>query len=149
MPARVDYHGYMASRAWRLKRREVIEEQRGLCARCAHAPVRDVHHLSYKHLGNESSWELMGLCRPCHEYISAVRDDDPALSLIMALITEHGLEGHWIPYLETMEFWCRGAETEVGYLRVWLHDRDSLDTDDQARPLIDFGFGVVGVCKWY
>lgn len=88
---RVNYHEYLASREWRLKRKEVIERAENICERCANAPVENVHHRSYEHLGNEHLQELAGLCRPCHEFMSGVRNDDPAEEIIMRLIEEHGL----------------------------------------------------------
>lgn len=73
---RVDYHRYMASREWALKKKAIRERARGECERC-HRPMSQVHHLSYQHLGNEPLEDLQGVCKWCHEYLSAVRDIDP------------------------------------------------------------------------
>jgi hypothetical protein len=75
--ARVDYYQYLCSREWAVRRRLVKERARGACERCYNAPLRDVHHLTYRNLGHEPLEELQGLCRPCHAYISAKSDYDP------------------------------------------------------------------------
>ncbi|HZA25721.1 MAG TPA: hypothetical protein VFA32_24515 [Dehalococcoidia bacterium] len=74
---RVDYFEYLCSRDWAVKRRQVKERSGGVCERCRNAPVQDVHHRSYRNLGNEPLEELQGLCRPCHGFISAKSDFDP------------------------------------------------------------------------
>lgn len=75
--ARVDYHRYMASREWALKKRAVRERAYGDCERC-HRPMKQVHHLSYEHLGDEPLEDLLGVCRECHEFLSGLIDWDPA-----------------------------------------------------------------------
>jgi hypothetical protein len=74
---RVDYHQYLASREWALKKEAVRERPGGICERCHSAPIQSTHHLTYERLGNELLEDLQGLCRPCHEFLSAKRDDDP------------------------------------------------------------------------
>lgn len=91
MATKVDYHRYLASREWREKRKEVIKGNDGLCYRCLSAPIKDVHHVTYERIGHEGPDDLIGLCRPCHEYLAAERDDDPAAAVIIPLILE-GLE---------------------------------------------------------
>jgi hypothetical protein len=75
--ARVDYYQYLCSREWALKRKAVKERAGGICERCKRAPLRDTHHLSYRNLGNEPLEDLMGVCRPCHEFLSGKADWDP------------------------------------------------------------------------
>jgi len=88
----IDYKRYLASREWRVRRKKFIEEATyGVCQRCADHPIENVHHLTYANIGNEDWDDLMGLCRPCHEYIAGVRDDDPALAVIQRWIAKHGL----------------------------------------------------------
>lgn len=88
----VDYKQYLASREWRVRRKRFIEEATyGVCQRCAERPIENVHHLTYANIGNEKWSDLMGLCRPCHEYIAGVRDDDPAIEVIQRWIAKHGL----------------------------------------------------------
>ena len=91
MKQQIDYKQYLASREWRVKRKEVIEDRGGICERCASRPIQNVHHLTYERVGQEHSDDLMGVCRPCHEYLAAERDDDPALEAIERVIHKHGL----------------------------------------------------------
>ena len=76
----IDRAKYMASREWRLKRNEVIERANNICERCFDADITDIHHISYERLGDENiEQDLLGVCRPCYEFLSAERDDDPAV----------------------------------------------------------------------
>jgi hypothetical protein len=75
---RFDYDRYLCSRSWALKREAVKARAGNICERCKSAPIRDVHHLSYENVGQEDLADLEGLCRPCHEFLSAVSDHDPA-----------------------------------------------------------------------
>lgn len=61
-----DYSTYLNSEAWRSKRRKVIERDR-VCQGCLEAPIEDVHHLSYRNMCDEFMFQLVGLCRQCHE----------------------------------------------------------------------------------
>lgn len=61
------YNDYLNSDAWRAKRRKVLDRCGGLCEGCRNAPVNQVHHLTYAHVGDELLYELVGLCVDCHE----------------------------------------------------------------------------------
>ena len=87
----IDYQQYLASREWRAKRKEVIELADGICKRCASRPIENVHHITYANIGQESLSDLLGVCRPCHEYLAAERNDDPALEIIHRIIEKDGL----------------------------------------------------------
>ena len=60
------YKEYIRSDAWRRKRVEVIRRAGGVCERCGDWPIANVHHLSYRRLGNELPADLLGVCRQCH-----------------------------------------------------------------------------------
>jgi hypothetical protein len=75
-----DYHRYMASREWALKRKEVRKRSGGMCERCHRAKMQQVHHLTYERTGRELLTDLLGVCRPCHAFLSAKSDIDPCLS---------------------------------------------------------------------
>lgn len=77
----IDRHVYMASREWALKREAVRERSQGFCERCWYAPQEAVHHMTYEHLGDEPLDELLAVCRPCHAWLSAKSDFDPAAPL--------------------------------------------------------------------
>lgn len=96
---KVDYHRYMASREWALKKKAVRELAQNICERCASAPIQNIHHLTYATLGHEEPEnDLQGLCRPCHEYVSAEREIDPAEIIMRALINNHGLTPFIVKY---------------------------------------------------
>ena len=61
-----DYGTYLKSEAWKAKRRKVIERDK-ICQGCMDAPIDDVHHLSYRNIYDEFLFQLVGLCRNCHE----------------------------------------------------------------------------------
>lgn len=74
----VNYHAYIASREWGLKKRAVRERSGGVCERCKKNPHEVTHHLTYERLGAEPLDDLAGLCRPCHDYVGGYSDEDPA-----------------------------------------------------------------------
>jgi 5-methylcytosine-specific restriction endonuclease McrA len=54
----------------------VIERADGLCEGCRSAEAVHVHHLTYKHCGNEFLWELVAICRECHERVHGREFED-------------------------------------------------------------------------
>ena len=60
------YEKYMASPAWRRKRDQVIEHNKGKCAWCG-AEGKQVHHKTYDNIGRELLSELEMLCGKCHK----------------------------------------------------------------------------------
>lgn len=63
------YHGYLNSQAWFERRKLVMERAGGLCEGCRQRPATQVHHLTYEHVGCEMLWELVAVCRNCHERV--------------------------------------------------------------------------------
>jgi 5-methylcytosine-specific restriction endonuclease McrA len=61
------YQNYLQTPQWRLKRRLVLERSEGRCEGCRACAATEVHHLTYKHVFNELLFELVALCRECHE----------------------------------------------------------------------------------
>jgi hypothetical protein len=80
---RVNYYQYLASRAWGVLRRQVRERAKGLCERCKTRPMKETHHLNYRHLGNEPLEDLLGVCRGCHSYLGGYSDQDPMLLCLL------------------------------------------------------------------
>ena len=72
-----DYPRYLASREWALLKNAVRERSGGVCERCGNAPATQCHHLTYERIGRELLTDLQDICRPCHEYESAVSAFDP------------------------------------------------------------------------
>ena len=84
---KVNYYEYLASREWRLKRKQKIERAGRWCERCHERPIENVHHLTYERLGNERQDDLLGVCRACHEFLSAERYDDPSVKSMQVTFT--------------------------------------------------------------
>jgi 5-methylcytosine-specific restriction endonuclease McrA len=66
---KAQYAEYLQSTAWKEKRRLIMQRCRGYCEGCGSAPATQVHHLTYKHVGNELLFELVAVCDPCHDRI--------------------------------------------------------------------------------
>jgi hypothetical protein len=155
----VDYQEYLASREWRVKRKKFIEEATyGVCQRCADRPIENVHHLTYANMGDEDWGDLMGLCRPCHEYLAGERDEDPALEVIQCWIAKHGLRlakiwpgkitGSWPwPPLESSN-----PEHNPSTLRMVLlpesQYRDFAPIFSLHLPRMTVGPGVLAIFDW-
>ncbi|WP_395750261.1 HNH endonuclease [Prosthecobacter sp.] len=64
---RAVYHRYLASADWQSVRQRVLKRARGICEGCLEAAATQVHHQTYAHVGDELLFELVAICRPCHE----------------------------------------------------------------------------------
>lgn len=60
------YSTYLSSQKWKEKRIAVLERDNYLCQGCRNQKASQVHHLSYKNVGNEFLSELISLCSECH-----------------------------------------------------------------------------------
>lgn len=69
---RAEYATYLDSPEWFAKRDLVLERDNHLCqAQCDGCTKRanHVHHLTYKHLFNEPLFDLVSVCRSCHNKV--------------------------------------------------------------------------------
>lgn len=69
---KIDYHNYLLSEEWGNIRRAVIKRDNYHCWICgggAHGSDANVHHLTYKNIGNENITDLVNLCPTCHSEI--------------------------------------------------------------------------------
>ena len=64
---RAVYRRYLASADWQSVRQRVLSRAWGTCEGCLEAPATEVHHKTYAHVGDEFLFELVAICRPCHE----------------------------------------------------------------------------------
>lgn len=64
---RAEYDDYLRSPEWNRRAAKVMERAQRKCEGCLSRPPDDVHHLTYAHIRNEFAFELVALCRPCHE----------------------------------------------------------------------------------
>jgi hypothetical protein len=62
-----EYAAHTETPEWAAKRAKVLERAQDLCEGCRENPAVEVHHLTYKHIYNEFLFELVAVCRPCHE----------------------------------------------------------------------------------
>ena len=69
------YHAHLNSEEWKQIRRHVMDREQSLCQGCRDFTAVNAHHLTYKHLGNEFLFELVALCRQCHDRIH-LRESD-------------------------------------------------------------------------
>jgi hypothetical protein len=60
------YYDHLNSFKWQQLRAKVFNRARLECEGCGERPAVEVHHTTYKHLGNEFLFELLALCRDCH-----------------------------------------------------------------------------------
>lgn len=67
---------YLQSEAWRKRAAMVLFRDRGLCQAkldgCEHT-ASDVHHRTYANVEDEPLYDLVAVCRSCHERIEAKR----------------------------------------------------------------------------
>lgn len=66
------YNAYLLTPKWRAKREAVMRRDNGVCQACLSARASDVHHLTYDHLFDEPLFDLIAVCRPCHDRITAM-----------------------------------------------------------------------------
>ncbi len=67
---RTEYAEYLASDDWKRRRLLILKRAGGTCEGClVKQGSLDVHHKTYKHFKQEFAFELIALCRECHERV--------------------------------------------------------------------------------
>jgi 5-methylcytosine-specific restriction endonuclease McrA len=61
------YNEYLTSPEWKRKREAVLRRAAGRCEGCGINTPAQIHHLTYKHVGNEFLFELAAVCVACHD----------------------------------------------------------------------------------
>lgn len=61
------YDEHLRSGHWQALRQLVFTRCGGMCEGCGTNRAQHVHHLTYANMGDEFLWELVGICRDCHE----------------------------------------------------------------------------------
>src|SRR5439155_719926 len=64
---REDYQRYRQTPEWIARRDLVLEREHRICQGCRSRPATEAHHTTYDHIGNEFLFELVALCRDCHD----------------------------------------------------------------------------------
>lgn len=70
-----EYHSYLNTTEWRRIREAVLIRDGYLCQGCLRARANDVHHRTYNHCRNELMFELVSLCRACHDRIHGIHEE--------------------------------------------------------------------------
>lgn len=74
----IEYKHYISSFEWEAKRRQRLAIDKNRCVMCGKPnfkAVLQVHHITYKHLGNEDiKNDLVTLCEDCHKMIHRYYD---------------------------------------------------------------------------
>jgi hypothetical protein len=65
----LDYKKYLQTPEWKAKRERVLIRDNYLCQGCLQNRAVDVHHMSYANFGDELFFQLISLCKECHEKV--------------------------------------------------------------------------------
>ncbi|NTT88310.1 HNH endonuclease [Tabrizicola fusiformis] len=66
-PLAKEYAAYLRTPEWQVKRLKVLKRANGICEGCLACEATEVHHKTYRHVQNELLFDLVALCRQCHE----------------------------------------------------------------------------------
>jgi hypothetical protein len=66
------YSDYLSSEKWRSKSQLVIMRDK-ICQACLRNPATQAHHKTYDNVGDEPLFDLVGVCKPCHEKLHGRR----------------------------------------------------------------------------
>jgi len=62
-----DYKEYLLSKKWSWYRIKILKRDNFQCSECESKENLNVHHLTYRNLGNEQMKDLITLCNKCHK----------------------------------------------------------------------------------
>lgn len=74
----MEYKAYLASPEWKAKRALVMRRAAGICEGCGLVRATDVHHLTYRNFMDELLFQLVAVCRGCHDKIHQDNNTDSA-----------------------------------------------------------------------
>ena len=69
------YNKYIQSFDWKIKREEVLDRYGYRCVKCKTFFGLQIHHLTYKNLGDEKKDELVPLCNDHHKLAHKIKDE--------------------------------------------------------------------------
>ncbi len=61
------YNEYRRTELWRERRALVLKRANYICEGCGINRATEVHHLTYDNVCQEFLWQLVAICRDCHE----------------------------------------------------------------------------------
>jgi 5-methylcytosine-specific restriction endonuclease McrA len=64
------HNAYLESSEWKARRNAVLKRDFYRCQACLDATATQVHHLTYRHWTMEPLFDLIAICRPCHERLT-------------------------------------------------------------------------------
>lgn len=68
-----EYERYLSeSENWPAIRLKVMRRDNYRCQACLEVEATQVHHKSYEHIFDELMWELVAVCRRCHERLHGI-----------------------------------------------------------------------------
>jgi hypothetical protein len=76
------YQEYLCTKWWRERRARSILLGGGKCNRCHSTSNLQVHHKTYKRIGQELDEDLEVLCRTCHEIHHGIRPAEPYVEAV-------------------------------------------------------------------
>ena len=74
-----EYYEYLKSPEWKEKRQLVMDRAGYICEGCLQSRANNVHHKTYANIYNEFLFELVALCRQCHESIHDIQKENEAI----------------------------------------------------------------------
>lgn len=67
------YYDYLKSDAWFVLRAKVLDRDHHICQACLTNKATAVHHLTYQNVFNENAWELVSICKNCHDKFDGIK----------------------------------------------------------------------------
>lgn len=68
-----EYSEYLKSDKWKAKRLRVLKRDNYQCKACESNTATQVHHLSYEFIYNEPLFDLVSVCKTCHDKIEYLK----------------------------------------------------------------------------
>lgn len=65
------YARYLKSSEWKERRDLVMLRAQGICEGCRRRKATEVHHTTYENVGEELLFQLVAVCRECHDRLHA------------------------------------------------------------------------------
>ncbi len=66
------YDRYRTTPKWADLRARTLSRAGYKCEGCGQARATQAHHLTYAHVGDEMLFDLIAICEPCHERVTAM-----------------------------------------------------------------------------
>ena len=71
-----EYQNYLQSSEWASTRQRILTRAKGVCEGCLTSPATQVHHMTYDNIYDELAFQLVALCRGCHEKVHHIKPED-------------------------------------------------------------------------